>query len=71
MLSGKARISLRKMFTDEVLRFDVSGDAPVAIDMPTMWTHSIENTGDEVLLTNFWTDDHFDPNNPDTIVEAV
>ena len=71
VLSGKARISLRKIFTGEVLNFDVTGDEPVAIDMPTMWTHSIENTGSEILLTNFWTDDHFDPNNPDTIVEAV
>ncbi|GAB3690250.1 NAD-dependent epimerase/dehydratase family protein [Corynebacterium nasicanis] len=71
VLSGRARISLRKMFTDEVRHFDVSGDEPVAIDMPTMWTHSIENTGDDILLTNFWTDDHFDPDNPDTIVEAV
>lgn len=71
VISGNARISLRKMFTDEVLNFDVSGEEPIAIDMPTMWTHSIENTGSEILLTNFWTDDHFDPNNPDTIVEAV
>ena len=71
VLSGKACISLRQMFTEEVLHFDVTGDEPVAIDMPTMWTHSIENTGDEVLFTNFWTDDHFDPDNPDTIVEAV
>lgn len=71
VLSGNARISLRKMFSDEVLHFDVSGDEPVAIDMPTMWTHSIENTGTETLLTYFWTDDHFDPENPDTIVEAV
>lgn len=71
VLSGTARISLRKMFSDEVLHFDVTGDEPVAIDMPTMWTHSIENTGTETLLTYFWTDDHFDPENPDTIVEAV
>lgn len=71
VLSGKARISLRKMFTDEVKHFDVDGEQPIAIDMPTLWTHSIENTGSEVLLTNFWTDDHFDPNNPDTIVEVV
>lgn len=71
VLSGNARIALRKMFTEEVLHFDVNGDEPIAIDMPTMWTHSIENTGSEILLTNFWTNDHFDPNNPDTIVEAV
>lgn len=71
VLSGEARISLRKMFTDEVFHFDVNGEEPIAIDMPTMWTHSIENTGNEILLTNFWTDDLFDPINPDTILEAV
>lgn len=71
VLSGTARISLRKMFSDEAYHFDVTGDEPVAIDIPTMWTHSIENTGTKTLLTYFWTDDHFDPKNPDTIVEAV
>lgn len=71
VLSGKARISVRRVFTDQVIHFDVDGDSPLAIDMPTMWAHSIKNTGDELLLTHFWTDDLFDPANPDTIVEEV
>lgn len=71
VLSGRATISLRRMFTREVLDFEVSGDEPVAIDMPTMWSHKIRNTGDELLFTSFWTDDIFDPEHPDTIPEAV
>lgn len=71
VLSGKARVSMRKLFSDETLHFNVDGNEPIAIDMPTMWAHSIENTGPDLLLTHFWTDDLFDPNNPDTITEVV
>lgn len=71
VLQGQARISLRRLFTDEVISFDVSGDAPGAIDMPTLWSHNITNIGDDVLYTSFWTNDIFDPENPDTIAEAV
>ncbi|GAB3716123.1 polysaccharide biosynthesis C-terminal domain-containing protein [Mariniluteicoccus flavus] len=66
VLSGTARIALRKMFTEELVEFEVSGDEPVAIDMPTMWTHNITNTGDTEVLTQFWTHVLFDPENPDT-----
>lgn len=71
VLSGQARISVRKLFTSRAVHFEVNGSTPVAIDMPTMWAHSIINVGSELLLTHFWTDDLFDPNNPDTIAEAV
>lgn len=71
VLEGEAVIELRKMFTDEVLTFPVSGAAPAAIDMPTMWSHNITNTGDSILTTLFWTDSLFDPDNPDTIPEPV
>ena len=71
VLSGRARISLRKLFTDEVRHFDVDGENPVAIDMPTMWAHRITNTGEETLFTSFWTNDLFDPSAPDTINEVV
>ncbi|MGR6899884.1 polysaccharide biosynthesis C-terminal domain-containing protein [Glutamicibacter sp. BSL13] len=71
VLHGQARISLRRLFTDEVISFEVSGDSPQAIDMPTMWAHNISNTGDDLLYTSFWTNDLFDPNNPDTIIEVV
>jgi UDP-2-acetamido-2,6-beta-L-arabino-hexul-4-ose reductase len=71
VLAGEARISLRRLFTDEVIDFDVDGERPVAVDMPTMWTHRITNTGSGQLYTSFWTNDIFDPENPDTIAEVV
>jgi UDP-2-acetamido-2,6-beta-L-arabino-hexul-4-ose reductase len=49
----------------------VSGEEPVAVDMPTMWAHNITNTGSNQLYTSFWTNDIFNPEAPDTISEAV
>ncbi|MCO4254749.1 polysaccharide biosynthesis C-terminal domain-containing protein [Pseudarthrobacter cellobiosi] len=71
VLAGTAQIAMRRLFTDEVLRFNVDGSTPVAIDMPTLWTHNITNTGDSELYTMFWTNDIFDPENPDTFAEEV
>ena len=71
VLAGAATISLRKLFTDDVVEFEVTGDKPVAVDMPTMWSHKITNTGTDVLYTSFWSNDIFDPKAPDTISEAV
>lgn len=71
VLDGEAVIELRKMFTDEVVTFPVTGELPAAIDMPTMWSHNITNTGDSILTTLFWTDSLFDQDNPDTIPEPV
>lgn len=71
VLSGRAQISMRRLFSDEVLVFNVDGVTPQAIDMPTLWTHNITNTGDSELLTMFWTNDIFDPANPDTFAEEV
>ncbi len=71
VLSGEARISLRRTFTDEMVHFDVSGENPCIVDMPTMWTHNITNTGSGVLTTLFWVNELFDPADPDTFAEAV
>lgn len=71
VLAGRARIRLRRLFTDDVVSFDVTGDAPVAIDMPTMWAHDITNTGSTELTTLFWTNELFDPAAPDTYPEKV
>ncbi|GAB47062.1 polysaccharide biosynthesis C-terminal domain-containing protein [Mobilicoccus pelagius] len=66
VLSGTGLIRLRRVLTDEVLEFRCTGDEPAVVDMPTMWTHSIENVGDTELVTAFWTNDLLDPENPDT-----
>jgi UDP-2-acetamido-2,6-beta-L-arabino-hexul-4-ose reductase len=71
VLSGQARISLRRVFTDEVVSFDVNGESPAVVDMPTMWVHNITNTGDTELTTLFWTNSLFDPEAPDTYWEPV
>lgn len=71
VLVGEATISVRRLFSDEVREFHVSGDEPVAIDMPTMWPHKITNTGTGTLFTSFWVNELYDDNNPDTVREAV
>ncbi|MET0418584.1 MAG: NAD-dependent epimerase/dehydratase family protein [Actinoplanes sp.] len=71
VLRGTAEISLRRVGDTEVVRFPVSGDEPVVIDMPTMWAHNITNTGPDELLTLFWTNELFDPQRPDTWPEPV
>lgn len=71
VIQGEAVIRIRKVLSDEVWEYRVSGDAPALVDMPTLHTHSIENTGDTDLLTLFWTHDLFDPANPDTFADKV
>lgn len=71
VLAGRARISLRKCLTDELVEFDVDGKAPAVVDMPTMWSHNITNVGDTELLTLFWVNELFDPDAPDTHPEPV
>lgn len=71
VLAGQARISIRKLYDSHVHHFDVSGDKPVYIDMPTLHTHNIVNTGEDDLLTLFWTNEFFDPDNSDTYPEPV
>jgi len=44
---------------------------PIAVDMPTMWAHSITNVGTGELVTLFWSNELFDPERPDTYAEPV
>ncbi len=59
------------MFTDEVVDFEVTGEQPVAVDMPIGWAHNITNTGEDVLITQFWSHELFRPDRPDTFPEPV
>jgi UDP-2-acetamido-2,6-beta-L-arabino-hexul-4-ose reductase len=71
VVDGEATISLRRLFTSNVVTFRVAGDAPVAIDMPTLHAHNITNVADRSLVTVFWADEIFDPERPDTVAEEV
>ncbi|MBT9455999.1 MAG: NAD-dependent epimerase/dehydratase family protein [Burkholderiaceae bacterium] len=71
VLQGQATIRLRKLGDEHVQTFDVSGEAPVVVDIPTLHTHNITNTGDTELTTLFWTNEFFDPARPDTFPMIV
>jgi len=71
VVDGRARISLRRVLTDEVVTFDVDGAQPVVVDMPTLWAHNITNTGGSQLTTVFWTNELFNPEDTDTYPEEV
>lgn len=71
VLSGEARIRVRKLFSSEVTDFRVNGQTPAYIDMPALHTHNITNTGPGELLTLFWSHEFFDPGAPDTFTESV
>ncbi|WP_316817957.1 NAD-dependent epimerase/dehydratase family protein [Pedobacter nyackensis] len=71
VIKGKALIQLRKIGTEEVLDFYLDGMEPAYVDMPIWYTHNIKNIGEEELYTNFWINEFFDPNDPDTYFENV
>lgn len=71
VVSGKATIRVRRVLSDEVIEFHVSGDAPAAIDMPPLHTHHIVNEGSEPVVTMFWAHRLFDPSDPDTYADPV
>ncbi len=71
VLRGSARIRVRRLFSERVWSFDVNGDRPAYVDMPTLHTHDITNTGADELVTLFWANEIFDSERPDTYREDV
>lgn len=72
VVSGRGLIQQRKIGTDEVLNFEVSGEKIEAVHMLPGYTHNIINLSDtENLLTLMWANEPFDPNHPDTFFEVV
>jgi UDP-2-acetamido-2,6-beta-L-arabino-hexul-4-ose reductase len=66
VVSGEVEISLRRLCTDDVIRFRVSGTHPAAVDMPTMWAHKMVNLGDAPATTFFWSNELLRAEDPDT-----
>ena len=71
VIQGKARIQLRRIGTNEVLDFELDGDNPSFVDMPIWYTHNIKNIGQEELITVFWINEPYNPDDPDTWFEKV
>ena len=72
VVSGHGLIEERKIGTDEVLRFEVSGEKIEAVHMLPGYTHNIINLSDtDDLITVMWANEQFDPEHPDTFGEKV
>ena len=71
VVSGRGLIQFRKIGSDEILEYHVSGDKLEVVDIPTGYTHNIINEGDTDMVTLMWCNECFDPDRPDTIYEPV
>ena len=72
VVSGHGLIQQRKLGTQEVLDFEVSGEKIQAVHMLPGYTHNIINLSEtEDLVTLMWANECFDPQKPDTFFEVV
>ena len=73
VVSGQGVIRFRNVYdsSSEILEYFVSGDKLEIIDIPTGYTHNIENLGDTDMITFMWCNECFDPGRPDTYFEEV
>ena len=72
VVAGKGLIQQRRIGSDEVLNFEVSGEKIEAVHMLPGYTHNIINLSEtENLVTVMWANEQFDPGHPDTFFETV
>ncbi|WP_298418032.1 NAD-dependent epimerase/dehydratase family protein [uncultured Kordia sp.] len=71
VISGKASIQLRKIDSDEVFEYILDGSEPAYVDMPIWYTHNITNIGDTELITLFWINEPYNPEDADTYFVKV
>ena len=71
VVSGTGVIRFRKVGENEVIVYHVSGNNLEVVDIPTGYTHHIENLGDTDMVTFMWVNECFNPKKPDTYYEEV
>ncbi|WP_408032616.1 polysaccharide biosynthesis C-terminal domain-containing protein [Tenacibaculum xiamenense] len=71
VISGKALIQLRKIDSDEVFEYILDGVEPAYVDMPIWYTHNIKNIGNTELITLFWINEPYNPDDADTYFVKV
>lgn len=71
VVSGEGVIRFRRIGSDEVIEYRVSGEKLEVVDIPVGYTHNITNTGTVDMVTVMWCNERFDPDNPDTHFEKV
>ncbi|WP_404330368.1 capsular polysaccharide biosynthesis protein CapF [Mesobacillus maritimus] len=71
VVSGEGVIRFRRIDSDEIIEYRVSGEKLQVVDIPTGYTHSIVNVGDSDLVTVMWANECFNPEKPDTYFVEV
>lgn len=71
VVSGKGLIQFRKIDSDEIIEFHVTGEKLEVVDIPPGYTHNIINEGDNDLITFMWCSECFDSGKPDTYSSKV
>jgi UDP-2-acetamido-2,6-beta-L-arabino-hexul-4-ose reductase len=66
VVSGEGLIRFRKIDSDKIIEYRVSGETLQVVDIPIGYTHSIVNVGENDLVTVMWVNECFDPEKPDT-----
>lgn len=66
VVAGSGVVRFRRIDSDDVIEYFVSGDKMEVIDIPPGYTHNIENLGETDMVTFMWCSECFDPNRPDT-----
>ena len=71
VVKGTGVIRFRALDSTEVIEYHVSGDKLEVVDIPTGYTHNIENVGEDDMVTVMWANEVFDPDHPDTFFLTV
>lgn len=71
VVSGEGMIKFRKINSNEIIEYKVSGEKLEIIDIPCGYTHSIENIGTTDMVTIMWANEVFNPEKPDTYFMEV
>lgn len=72
VIEGMGEISFRnKIDKQDIITYNVDGETPTVLDIPTGYVHVIKNTGKSDLITLFWANEMLDKEHPDTYYEKV
>jgi len=71
VVSGNGVIRFRKIDSDKIIEYFVSGEKLEVVDIPVGYTHNIENLGTTAMVTVMWVNEVFDPSKPDTFFLEV
>lgn len=71
VVSGTALMRTRKLFSNEIFTYKLSGECPVVVDTKTFYVHDLVPVGDTEVTTVFWANEIFDETDPDSFHEKV